>query len=79
VARTSNCTIVILTLETPTLYLTDGKIVAELIHARLSIEVTAEAEGEVHDLIHLDDDEEEKVDGLDDETDPEVMDAEEEV
>lgn len=55
----------------------DGKIVAELIHARLSIEVTAEAEGEVHDLIHMEG-EEEKIDGLDDETDPEVMDAEEE-
>lgn len=50
---------------------------AELIHARLSIEVTAEAEGEVHDLIHMEG-EEEKIDGLDDETDPEVMDAEEE-
>ena len=59
--------------------LADGKIVAELIHARLSIEVTAEAEGEIHDLIHLDDDDEEKVDGLDDETDPEVMDADEEI
>jgi hypothetical protein len=52
-------------------------VVAELIHARLSIEVEAEPEGEAEVLIDTELEETEKT--LDDETDPEIMDATEEV
>ena len=54
----------------------DGKVVAELIHARLSIKVDAIAEGEVEELIDTTEGEVVASDALDDENDPEFMDVE---
>jgi peptidyl-tRNA hydrolase len=59
-------------------FTSDGKLVAELIHARLSIEVEAEAEGEVEELLDTGAEEKTASDALDDESDPEIMDAAEE-
>jgi len=56
--------------------LIDGKVVAELIHARLSIKVDAIAEGEVEELIDTTEGELVASDALDDENDPEFMDVE---
>ena len=56
--------------------LIDGKVVAELIHARLSIKVDAIAEGEVEELIDTTEGELVASDALDDENDPEFLDVE---
>jgi hypothetical protein len=57
-------------------YRVDGKIVAELIHARLSIKVDAIAEGKAEELIDTTEGELSASDALDDENDPEFMDVE---
>jgi hypothetical protein len=58
------------------IHIIDGKVVAELIHARLSIKVDAIAEGEVEELIDTTEGELVASDALDDENDPEFMDVE---
>lgn len=56
----------------------DGKVVAELIHSRLSIQIETEPEGEVKEMVDSSADDGELVNSLTDETDPEFMNAEEE-